>query len=427
MNCVTRLMSPKIVGLQQAIEGGHTLALDEFWQGVEAHGTPLIEPLQDDGRHALVTFLWRGNGETHNVIIISQLSTWYWNGCADSKMTRLLDTDVWYRTYRVPMDLREMYRLAPNDALVHLAEVTDPQVRMATWQPDPRNPHRIVIAQESDTPDLVYSLLEMPNAPSQPWITRRPGVAAGHLHHHRFRSTMLDNERDIWVYRPPHLPADGLSGLLLFYDGDFYTSLIPAPTILDNLMAEGLIPPVMAVLMGNVPGQRLTELIYHPPFFDAVTQELLPWVRQTYSIQTSPAQSVVIGCSAGGAAAAFTGLRHSDLFGNVLCQSGSFWNGPAGYGPDHWRREDDAEYNWLPRQFAIRHKAPVRFYLEAGCLEGAKDNPVPSLLVSNWHLRDVLQAKGYEVHYHEFSGGHRHVCWRGTLAQGLLTLLRGRL
>ena len=41
----------------------------------------------------------------------------------------------------------------------------------------------------------------------------------------------------------------------------------------------------------------------------------------------------------------------------------------------------------------------------------------------NRHIRNVLQAKGYDVHYAEFPGGHDYLCWRGTLAEGLLVLI----
>ena len=62
----------------------------------------------------------------------------------------------------------------------------------------------------------------------------------------------------------------------------------------------------------------------------------------------------------------------------------------------------------------------MRFYLEAGLLEiGHSIN----LLASNRHLRNVLEAKGYEVAYAEFNGDHTYLCWRGSLAQGLLALM----
>ena len=43
----------------------------------------------------------------------------------------------------------------------------------------------------------------------------------------------------------------------------------------------------------------------------------------------------------------------------------------------------------------------------------------------NRHMRDVLQLKGYEVHYNNFNGGHDYICWRGSLADGLMTLIGG--
>jgi enterochelin esterase family protein len=45
-----------------------------------------------------------------------------------------------------------------------------------------------------------------------------------------------------------------------------------------------------------------------------------------------------------------------------------------------------------------------------------------SWLVSLWHLRNVLKAKGYEVLYAEFAGGHDVICWRETLAKVLIAL-----
>ncbi len=79
----------------------------------------------------------------------------------------------------------------------------------------------------------------------------------------------------------------------------------------------------------------------------------------------------------------------------------------------------------MARQYAINPTLPLRFYLEAGLFETdimMVDGFSIDLLASNRHLRDVLQAKGYSVQYHEFSGGHNMVIYRGTLAEGLLAL-----
>jgi enterochelin esterase family protein len=117
------------------------------------------------------------------------------------------------------------------------------------------------------------------------------------------------------------------------------------------------------------------------------------------------------GSSYGGLAAAFAGLHYPDTFGNILSQSGSFW----------WKPEVDHEDEWLPRQFVASPPLPLRFYLDVGLLEAA---PMPyDNVVANRHMRNILLAKGYAVHYAEFSGGHDYLCWRGTLADGLLALL----
>jgi enterochelin esterase-like enzyme len=94
-------------------------------------------------------------------------------------------------------------------------------------------------------------------------------------------------------------------------------------------------------------------------------------------------------------------------------QSGSF----------SWKPEDDTEYEWLAREIVASPLLSLRFYLEVGLLES--ENPpgnAPNQLVVNRHMRNILQAKGYAVHYSEYNGGHDYVNWRGRLADGLLAL-----
>jgi enterochelin esterase family protein len=48
-----------------------------------------------------------------------------------------------------------------------------------------------------------------------------------------------------------------------------------------------------------------------------------------------------------------------------------------------------------------------------------------NVLETSRHMRDVLLAKGYEVHYQQFVGGHDYLSWRGTFADGLIALIGG--
>ena len=61
-------------------------------------------------------------------------------------------------------------------------------------------------------------------------------------------------------------------------------------------------------------------------------------------------------------------------------------------------------------------RRPLRLYMDVGVFEN-------HLLWANRHMRNVLRAKGYDVTYQEFSGGHSSTSWRGTLSDGLKVLL----
>jgi enterochelin esterase family protein len=145
---------------------------------------------------------------------------------------------------------------------------------------------------------------------------------------------------------------------------------------------------------------------------DFLTQELLPWIQERYSVTHDSQQTIIGGISLGGLAAVFAGFRHPDAFGNILSQSGSFY----------WMPEGEAEDEWLTRQFANNPTLPLRFYLEVGLLENGL-GPFPTNLRANRHLRTVLEAKGYTLEYAEFNGGHEMLTWRGTLVNGLLALI----
>jgi enterochelin esterase family protein len=112
--------------LRRELEVGNSRALDVFWRKVAEQGTPLIEASDGDDDHSLVTLLWRAEEAVENVVVIGRLMDW-----PNNQMARLLDTGLWYRTYRVRNDVRTTYQLAPNDPGVPLGLSPNPTQRTA--------------------------------------------------------------------------------------------------------------------------------------------------------------------------------------------------------------------------------------------------------------------------------------------------------
>ena len=281
----------------------------------------------------------------------------------------------------------------------------------------------------------------MPEAPPQPWIAKNPSAKSGIVVQEKFKSDLLNNERDVWIYEPPDYSASGAPcALVVLFDGRAYNSIIPTPTILDNLYAARRIPRTIAVLVGD--SDRGRDLIPTSELAASIATELVPWIRARYHVATDSRQVVIGGSSAGGFVAVYTALHHPDVFGSVLSQSGAYFRSPdfRNYGanrapaavPGDGDRHDLEELmdrgvaettGWLAKEVIDRPKLPLRFYLDAGLFEVDLTGSSIGILESTRHMRDVLLAKGYEVRYQMFVGGHDYVNWRGTLADGLVTLI----
>ena len=410
--------SPRLKALQDRLKSGDRTALDSFWKEIEQHGAPMIEPAKDSDREILVTIFWRAREETRNVFVFRL-------GEVNKPMARLLDTDLWYKTFRLQKGARFIYQLATN--------LPDPK----TWggvtrfagvvRNDPLNPLQFAEHYNEFNPyeGNAFSAVELPSAEPQSWNVVRPNVPTGRVQRDKFRSKLLGNERPIWIYTPPGYAAGKKPyGLLVLSDGGQYVNTVRIATTLDNLIAAGLIPQLVAVMVDNP--DRFRELSCNLQYADFLAQEIVPWARANYHATDRPEQTIIGGASLGGLQAAFVGFKHPDVFGNVLSQSGSF----------PWKPDGEKEYEWLNRQFAASPRLPLRFSFEAGLLEGtwwwrslvpvSPNGPTvidPTLLAANRNLRDTLESKGYPVHYTEFNGNHGFLNWRGTLASHLIALV----
>jgi len=399
-------------------------AVEAFWKEMAVKGTPVIEPSDTVGS-VVLTLVWRAGDGADGVSAVGGPG-----GMGLDALERLAGTDVWFRTYTVPEDTRCTYQFletpaaAPgrsqyqsgSEAPSGVATLVD---LLRRCRPDPLNPRQVRLPSNQDDgsprDDIVFSVAELPGAPAQPWAETRPAVTPGTLELHHFESLMLGNRRRIWVHTPAgYSPEADRLGLLIAFDGGMaVTEPMSLPTTLDNLTAAGAVPPLVTVLVDNPsPNSRRRELPCHAPFADFLAAELVPWVRQGWNVTTDPNRTILAGASFGGVAALYAALRHPERFGNILSNSGAFWWTRPGQGTE-----------WLIRRTLAGATVPRRCYLDVGLFEtGLATKGQPDALASNRLLREVLIGKGSQVHYQEFSGGHHPQCWRGTFADGLISL-----
>jgi hypothetical protein len=151
-------------------------------------------------------------------------------------MKRLADTDVWYATFKINRRVRAYY------------------TRIPAFPPHPSS----TICREQ---------------------CRRP------YREHTLTSALLKNTGDVRVYTPPGYsktatPYSTVAG----FRWRTYIKVVPTPVTLDDLIAEKRIPPLVAVMIGNAPRARSSELPCNPAFADSLSAELVSLVRRLCNV-----------------------------------------------------------------------------------------------------------------------------------------------
>ncbi|QIC14711.1 DUF3327 domain-containing protein [Providencia vermicola] len=370
---------------------------DTFWREVKEQGTPLVEEYKKGQQK--VTFLWRG--AKANAYILGAPSGNH------ETMAHIPNTDIWYRTFIVPNDTLSQYKIAPDVPKVTEGGFAQRKAILATAQADPFNAQAI--------PSLLndrynrFSLLSLSPEKRQCHFAQIEGHQLnGQLTSFSFHSNVLNNDRQIYVYRPK--AAMKQPAVFVLLDGQIYLQTYKMAEFFDKWMSEGAIPPMYVVFVDSISSERRNvELPPNAEFPAMLAKELMP-VLATKGIQAPAKSTIIAGSSYGGLGATWNALSHPELFGNVLSMSGSYWWAPKGKDPE-----------WLIREIEQMSKKPLRFYLEAGLFE--QRGSWGGIIQNHYRLLDVLKHKGYQVEAEELPSGHDYVSWCETLYQGTRYLM----
>lgn len=376
-------------------------ATTAFWDSVQARGTPIIEEIPGDPLHIQAAFVYRSD-TARNVIIENGVNGWTY---PLSQLEHVPGTDIWHISIRLPADIRLGYVFRVNDDLVPWHAEPEQGKRWALNRPDP-------FSRMRDSLQNVRSVVLGPRAAPDEWSLRRGDVPPGEVIADTIRSDALGGTRAVSVYVPPGNPSGDLP-LLVIFDGPVYRGGVRVPVILDNLIAAGKIRPVVAVFVSQV--DRMVELAPNERFGSFTCGDVVDLARGRYHAGMRSSETTVLGSSHGGLAATWIAMRCPDRVGNVIAQSPSYW----------WSPPADSEPEALTREMAARARLPLRFWLEVGRFEvDQAAGGAPGQVAVARHMRDVLRARGYDVAYSEFEGGHEYQSWRVRIPGALQHFLR---
>jgi enterochelin esterase family protein len=196
---------------------------------------------------------------------------------------------------------------------------------------------------DASNPQVVHSLsnlsnmVEVPGNGPQLWDAR--DVPHGVVHHHQYKTAavlgLANNESDYFVYTPPGYNATAKKTYPVLYllhgwgaGASGWTAVGQAQEILDNLLAEGKIKPMVVVMplgYGDMTfvkdwgvWQRPAEIDHNVALCEkALLTEVMPQVEAQYKVSKKREERAIAGFSMGGLQALSTGLTHTDMFAYV--------------------------------------------------------------------------------------------------------------
>ena len=392
-------VSPTMKKLEETKKENLEEQLSAFLAQCKKDGLPLIEKNAVYADYVYVTFIYQNTEKYTDIkLFIPGIYDEYRFG--DMKMYQLHNTDLYYRTYLLPNNICISYRFdVKNKKGATIKEL------------DKFNSNRI---PKGDSRSYSYSVLDLSKF-GEDWCETKHYNTGSRVESFVHENNSLNNKRDIYVYLPPNYDKDKPNGypVVYLFDAFVYMNRVEVPVVLDNLITEKKIEPIIAVMLDNpTSNSRYTEYPLNFEFKDAIVSEFIPLIQKRYNVSTNPQKTVIGGMSYGGLAAAFFAYYHPDIFGNVLSQSGSFWR-------DLELKDlhgNEFRNDWLPYQFLSTEKKDITFFLDWGLQENM-------VLGSNRNFVKILDKKKYKYHFVEFNGWHNWANTRRMFPIGLMFLL----
>jgi len=219
----------------------------------------------------------------------------------------------------------------------------------------------------------------------------------------RIFSTHLGYELQYRIYRPAETSTGDELPTLYVTDGQGYLARGNFKALLDSMISDEVIEPVLVVFLDSrnpnnlAEDRRNSQFMCNTKFAAFFASELIPTISADQPVSLSRENRVILGLSFGGLNSACFGLMLSQLFSGIAMQS------PAS--GDHLEIVRDL--------YEEREPLPLRMFLSVG---SRNDNTGAVK-----RFKKTLERKGYDLTYIKVTGEHNWQNWTPLLDDVLVT------
>jgi enterochelin esterase-like enzyme len=278
--------------------------------------------------------------------------------------------------------------LAPPDARLDYLLTVDG--KEAT---DPRNSH---VTPSGFGP---HSEIAMPKFKPTPARRFRESIAHGTVDRLSFTNNPQPlKPRTLRVYKPPAYDGSARLPALYVYDGLEALAYMQYTNVLDSLIADGRIRPVLVVFVEMLPEDIELFPDKFPALATMVCNGIVPLIDRAYQTLPAPSSRGITGISVWGHLALSTALNRPDVFLMAAGQSTTV----------------NEQLVVGVRRSVLPQASPLaKLYLDVGNydLTGGAMRSL-SFLKANQVLRDELQRRGINPRYQAYNDGHQWANWR---------------
>lgn len=326
-----------------------------------------------------VVFLYKGNATS--VAWMGDFNGWGYDKKFKNTGTKIPNSDIWILRASLPKDARLDYKIMLNGN---------------DWILDPNNLNQQWSGVGGGSPN---SEIRMPAWKKDPNTIEREGIVKGKVQQDiLYNSPTLGYQIMYSMYLPNGYSASRKYPIIYVTDGYEYLHerMGNMQTVLDNLIADKKIQPVVAVFVDHREpvnrsnNKRMDELAMNSKYLTFFADDLVPFIESTYAVSNDPKERAILGTSMGGLTSAYFAFTKPGVFGMAGIQSPAFW-----YKTDIYKVCDNPE------------NPPVKIYLTTGVINDAQDGARK--------MRDILEKNTCAYQYSETNQGHSWGNWRDTL------------